>query len=417
MNKYEKCCRSVSGLALGALVLASTGIAPASAAEAEAETLITAQTSEASAAANQVLALDDFQVTEAGHLSSDGSVAVESGTVSMDLGSATGLVLDLPVGTGIEPQISDDGTLVYADESNGLHTEVQSVEDGPARILTVAEESFSDKSLHEYGYGVQLPAGMELTQLTDGTVVVLQDLDSAPAAEPVDLSVVLPEVSEVDAVDYQENQAPLEVIGAAGDAALEGKAIAVAFQEPWSVDSEGNELPTHFEVRGSELVQVVDTTDAAFPVVSDPLPLIAIALGAAARAVAPHAIRAFAATTIRAGVAYTTKGGYATFARFKAAAGSRSGYQWHHIVEQSTLTGTKRGVWKAEAIHHKNNLVQIPTQVHQKCINSWMSRKGVRSLGANAASNQTMRQWVHQQSFSTQHQIGVNLLRHCGVNI
>jgi hypothetical protein len=69
------------------------------------------------------------------------------------------------------------------------------------------------------------------------------------------------------------------------------------------------------------------------------------------------------------------------------------------------------------AIHHRNNLIQIPTGVHQRCINSWMARKGVRSFGAAASSSQTMRTWVHQQTFSTQHRIGVALLRHCGVQI
>ena len=73
--------------------------------------------------------------------------------------------------------------------------------------------------------------------------------------------------------------------------------------------------------------------------------------------------------------------------------------------------------WDPRAIHNRNNLVQIPTQVHQRCVNSWMARKGVRSFGVNASSSQTMRQWVHAQGFSKQHQIGVNLLRHCGVRI
>lgn len=58
-----------------------------------------------------------------------------------------------------------------------------------------------------------------------------------------------------------------------------------------------------------------------------------------------------------------------------------------------------------------------PSQVHQRCINSWMARKGVRQFGAYASSSQTMSQWVQKQSFSTQHRIGVNLLRHCGVHI
>lgn len=417
MSKYGKRHLSIVGLAVGALLVSSSGIAPAIAEETAPKESVVAQTANAVAAVDQSVPLDDFVETGLGHRSTDSSVKIEAGAVAMDLGSNTELVLELPVAADAVPEIAADGTLVYMDQSGGLHTEVQSVEDGPARILSIAEESYSDAPVHEYAYGVQLSEGMELKQLSDGTVAIVQSTESVPAAEPIDLTTVLPEASEIDMTDYTENTAPAEVVGPIIDDRIEGNTIVASFQQPWSVDAEGVELPTHFEVHGNELVQVVDTTDAVFPVVSDPIPLIAIALGAAARALAPHALRAFAATTIRAGVAYTTRGGFSTFKKFKDAAGTKPGYQWHHIVEQSTLTGTKRGVWQAEAIHHRNNLVQIPTNVHQKCINSWMARKGVNSFGARAASNQTMRQWVHQQGFSAQHQIGVNLLRHCGVRI
>lgn len=39
---------------------------------------------------------------------------------------------------------------------------------------------------------------------------------------------------------------------------------------PWAVDAEGRSLPTHYEVDGATLTQIVDTTDAVFPVVADP---------------------------------------------------------------------------------------------------------------------------------------------------
>jgi hypothetical protein len=39
---------------------------------------------------------------------------------------------------------------------------------------------------------------------------------------------------------------------------------------PWAVDAAGRGLPTHYEVHGATLRQVVDTRDAVFPVVADP---------------------------------------------------------------------------------------------------------------------------------------------------
>jgi hypothetical protein len=41
-------------------------------------------------------------------------------------------------------------------------------------------------------------------------------------------------------------------------------------EAPWAIDAEGQSLPTHYEVSGATLTQIVDTTEAAFPVVADP---------------------------------------------------------------------------------------------------------------------------------------------------
>jgi len=240
-------------------------------------------------------------------------------------------------------------------------------------------------------------------------------LDTVIDAVPVSLDEVLPDASEVDQVDLAEHMPSADVLGEGSEGLSDGQVVVGVFQAPWAVDAAGQELPTSFDIDNGDLVQVVDTANADFPVVSDPLPLIGIALVGVARILAPHAIRAFATQTIRAGAAYTTRGGYASFARFKTAVGSpRPNYQWHHIVEQSNIA--KRG-WDAAAIHNRANLVQIPKAVHQKCVNSWMSKKGVRAFGASASSSQTMRSWVHGQSYSKQHSIGVALLRHCGLNI
>ncbi len=417
-GRFKGC---VAGGAIAALVL-TVGGGPAQAEEAVAAAQeVTTSTTEAVAAADQMLPLEAFAATGEGFTAADGTVAVDGATVTAMVGAGLEVELSLPVDTTADPQLTDHGTLVYPGESPHLHAEVQNVEDGSARVLTVAEEAYSDTAVHEYSYAVGLPDGVQLMELPTGEVALAQEstavADGVTAADvaAVDLASVLPDPAEIDAEDVAANTAPAEMLGPAGDELPEGQSLVGVFQAPWAVDAGGQALPTRFEVQGTDLVQVVDTTDAVFPVVSDPLPLVAIALGAAARALAPHAIRAFATQTIRAGVAYTTRGGYRSFASFKNAVGApRANYQWHHVVEQSTIRN--RG-WDPRAIHNRNNLVQIPTQVHQRCVNSWMARKGVRSFGVNASSSQTMRQWVHAQGFSKQHQIGVNLLRHCGVRI
>jgi hypothetical protein len=50
------------------------------------------------------------------------------------------------------------------------------------------------------------------------------------------------------------------------------KKDTVEVEPPWAVDTNGRSVPTHFEVRGAALVQVVDhhTGDFAYPIVADP---------------------------------------------------------------------------------------------------------------------------------------------------
>lgn len=50
----------------------------------------------------------------------------------------------------------------------------------------------------------------------------------------------------------------------------DGERFLGGIDAPWAVDSDGRSLPTHYEVSGATLTQIVDTTDATFPVVADP---------------------------------------------------------------------------------------------------------------------------------------------------
>jgi len=51
---------------------------------------------------------------------------------------------------------------------------------------------------------------------------------------------------------------------------LRGKTIVAAVEAPWATDAAGKSLPTSYTVKGNHIVQDVDTTGAAFPVVADP---------------------------------------------------------------------------------------------------------------------------------------------------
>ena len=413
--------RSLAGLCTAALVMSNFSTVPAFAQDPPA----TGSTQQVLAAADNAVILAGQQVpldsvdTDAagGELTNaDATVVISDGGVSIQLSEADSLTIAIDGAAQVIG--TEQGAAVLPSELEGLAHKVEVVEGGTARILAVADETYSDSPVHEYSYSVTLPEGAEIVEFAEGTIGIVQPLSEAAAVAPADdagLAAVLGDLTGVDPLDLSENEAPAEVVGADGDEVGAENVLVTVFQQPWAVDAEGTPLPTELSVEDGRIVQTVDTTAAVFPVVSDPLPIVGIVLGAAARALAPHVIRAFATQAIRVGAAATTRGGYATFARFKAAVGSpRAGYQWHHIVEQSTIRN--RG-FNALWIHNRNNLVQIPTAVHQRCVNSWMARNGVRAFGVSAARNQTMRSWVQGQSFSIQHRIGVALLRHCGVMI
>lgn len=50
----------------------------------------------------------------------------------------------------------------------------------------------------------------------------------------------------------------------------DGENFLGGIDAPWAVDADGRSLPTRYEISGSTLTQIVDTTGAAFPVVADP---------------------------------------------------------------------------------------------------------------------------------------------------
>lgn len=358
-----------------------------------------------------------FSFTESG----EGYLAAESGVAVRDTEVLMGKDypdISLPVETG-EGIATDDGTVVFSDAAPGLDVIVEAGDDGLGRILTVAQEEYSPSTEHRYSYELALPTGAILEQSDQGTVFILAPTTPVVDDQPVNLSEVLPEADvEVAPVEEVAGEGIATEGELAGDFDVaEGWQVLGAYQTAWSADANGTVLPTHYELDGNTITQVVDTTGAQFPVVSDPIPLVAVGLLAVARALLPLVLRssarALATQTIRAGVRPTIKGGYTSFSRFKAdiAGSTPKNNQWHHIVEQSNITKRK---WDARWIHNRNNLVSIPKEVHQKCVNSWMAKKNVRNFGIISGSK-TMRQTVHSLSFSKQYEIGIALLKHCGV--
>lgn len=141
------------------------------------------------------------------------------------------VVLGLPVDAGHrDAAVAKDGTAVYADASGGVDVAVQATATN-VRVSTVIRNADAPTT---FTYDVD---GASPVLLPDGGVELRQDVE-----------LVLPDGSTV----------VQNVAGVTADA-------------PWAKDADGKDVPTHYEVRGNAVVQVVETSaDTAFPVVADP---------------------------------------------------------------------------------------------------------------------------------------------------
>ena len=106
-----------------------------------------------------------------------------------------------------------------------------------------------------------------------------------------------------------------------------------------------------------------------------------------------------------------TKGGGARFSSFNAlkrSLGSAGkGKQWHHIVEQCQIG--KSGFSKYW-IQNSNNVINISNSVHAK-VSAYYS--SIQSF----TNGMTFRNWLAGQSFKTQYEWGIKVLRMFGVKI
>lgn len=96
--------------------------------------------------------------------------------------------------------------------------------------------------------------------------------------------------------------------------------------------------------------------------------------------------------------------GFKTFREFKKAYGTAgSGYDWHHIVEQTPSNITKFG---PEKIHNINNIIRLQngTGSHHALISGFYSSK------QNFTGGLTVRQWLSTKSFTEQYEFGLKII-------
>ncbi|MCS4276622.1 hypothetical protein M2390_001816 [Mycetocola sp. BIGb0189] len=205
----------------------------------------------------------------------------------------------------IEPGSSSDGVYVpdhaneYASISSGdsvIRFQQPAADDS---VVEVSEEGTISYLSEDSSYDMHLQPVIspDPSLLSDGLRSLIEIHDSNAPTEYV---------YDVDSdVNFTlEAQADGSVLG------IESGEVMLVIPAPWAVDSNGAEVPTHYEIRGNNLVQHVDfTSDNAFPIIADPVwfvPLIIaggrvigqVAINAATRAAAVRAAAAIAAQTV-----------------------------------------------------------------------------------------------------------------------
>lgn len=159
--------------------------------------------------------------------------ASDDGAVSLARPGDDGaqLSVGLPSGDGpAEAAVAADGTVAYDSKLEHTAVAVQAFDHG-VRIQTVLSDASAPST---FEYPVDVPAGGSIVTQDDGGITVL-DADGLPQG---------------------------------------------GFAAPWARDANGSSVPTHYQVNGTTVVQVVEHTGAAYPVVADPWLWIDLIAGA-----------------------------------------------------------------------------------------------------------------------------------------
>lgn len=191
--------------------------------EAEVLTDLVAEAAEEEASAETVV---ELPVDATGNVSVDTSVS-----------AGTEVSFGLPTtGAHEDARVASDGTVLYADRTGSVDVAAQPGRDGSVRVNTVLN---GPEAPTEFAYALGLPEGVTPQLTADGGVEMIRSIsitDPETAVESVE-SVVVSRVAPA-----------------------------------WAVDAQGVAVPTRYEIRGTELVQVVEhrTGDYSYPVTADP---------------------------------------------------------------------------------------------------------------------------------------------------
>lgn len=147
-------------------------------------------------------------------------------------GVSSSYTVTLPFTESADDAVAEEPGIVSFDNNNGSTTVLLAKADGALQIVTVIDVTDSPLT---YSYEIGLPPEGRM-ELSDTNTVV--------------------------------------IYGASGE-------VIGGFLPPWAVDAAGKDIPTHYEIAGSVLTQIVDHNAATtiYPVIADPYAGTALLVG------------------------------------------------------------------------------------------------------------------------------------------
>lgn len=218
---------------------------------------------------------DAVPLTETAHgaQASDGTSKV----VVADDGTAVLSTPGMPK-FGIDPRTafesSDvvDGAVVTSGGGNGTDLVVRATADGVQMVSVLPDESASTRSK----FDLKVPDDASVVPGDSGTVNIVAPVTTQQPSEAEQARVA----AAVDAVLAQnpdsdeltaEQVAQLDAIAPAATQPVTEDTNIATIDTPWAVDANGNQVPTHYDINGSTLTQVIEPdSNTAFPVTADP---------------------------------------------------------------------------------------------------------------------------------------------------
>ena len=163
-------------------------------------------------------------------------------------------------------ELLSDGAALAATEYKGERIAISAKQAPASRTSLLGEDLEAIRLL----IGDDSANGMRVTNATGGAdYVVLTDDDGlsvlieiASAASDVEHSfdIDLPDGATLILTE----EGSIDVLG--GD-----RYTIAAFEVPWALDADGNDVPTHFTVDGNTITQIVETDETTvYPIVADP---------------------------------------------------------------------------------------------------------------------------------------------------